>query len=233
MSKLWVDKKSCVYCGVELTKINKTRDHIPPKSFFTELELTQFQSITVPSCSKCNNDSNVQDENAKHILNLCILQMRQETPEQTELHKKTLQNNNRLYQMVKNSRSILVRDPVTGIDEVEEKITVGKKYMIDVENVFCRIARGLHWHHFQETLNASRYIVKFLAGFDLFEAAKMTSEEKLKHILDIANFCEKIDLLSGVFTYWMGKPTDRKNASIFLMLYRNAVLISVFALPNH
>jgi hypothetical protein len=226
---------TCAYCGKTLIKTNKTRDHIPPKGFFTKEERTKFQPITVPACKQCNNGSKVQDENAKHILNLCVPRMRNQTQEQTELHRKMLQKNNRLRQMIEGSKPILIQDSMTGAYTSEKLITPDKNYIIDTENVLRRIARGLYWHHFQKILNADKYTIEFSVGFDSFNSAKITSEarkKKLKYILYFKDTCKRVDLLPDVFTYWIGKTIDHEYASAFLMQYRKSVLVTILAFSN-
>ena len=223
----------CVYCGTELSKTNKTRDHVPPRSFFTKSERSQFTLITVPACSECNNGDSVQDETAKYISSLCTIQMRRETPEQMQSLKKTLKENNHLSQMVKSAKPTLMQDTMTRLYTFEKKISLDKTYIEDTEKVLCRIARGLYWHHFKKVLNAGKYKVCFHAGLDLFTSAKELWEVKhkrLKFILEAASYCKRVDLLPGVFSYWIG--IDREGACCFFMLYRKALLVSIIALPD-
>ncbi|MBU1927250.1 MAG: HNH endonuclease, partial [Gammaproteobacteria bacterium] len=214
----------CVYCGAELNKKNKTRDHIPPKSLFTSSETGKTQLITVPACNKCNNECNVQDENAKHILNLCVIQMQRDKPEQIEQYKKTLEKNSRLLSTFKDSTRILVQDSITEIYTFEHAISIPQKYINDTEKVLIRIARGLYWHNFHKILNAdNEYSVNFHAGLYLFESANKPFRERQiewEKISELASLSKKIDLLPNVFTYWIGNPIDCECACCFLMLYR-------------
>jgi hypothetical protein len=201
MSELQV-AKICAYCGAALNEANKTRDHIPPKSFFTVSERRQFQMITVPACRKCNNDCSVKDENATHVLNLCVTQMQRDKLEQMQQYKNTLNQNNRLSSALKNAKEILVQDSVTRLYTFEKLISINKSYVNDAIKVFERIARGLYWRHFKKVLISVKYNVNFLAGFDLFESAKEPleiSQNKLKAILELASLSERVDLLPNVY----------------------------------
>lgn len=226
--------KNCVYCGMVLDSKNRTRDHIPPKCFFTQSERKRMQLITVPACKTCNNCNNVQDENAKHMLSLCVLQMQKETPELMQSHSRMLHQNHRLRKMVNDSEKILVQDTITRLYTFEQKIKIDKNYIADTEKVLWRIARGFYWHHFGNSLNTNKYKIYFHAGFDLFESAKIPQEikrKKLEGLLLFMDNCAKVDLLPNVFSYWVGKTVDNDNATCFLILYRKAVLIGIFALP--
>lgn len=48
----------CCYCG----DVADTKDHIPPKSFFSLEERAAIQLIKVPACKKCNNLASPSDE---------------------------------------------------------------------------------------------------------------------------------------------------------------------------
>jgi hypothetical protein len=52
----------CVFCGAAAT----TRDHVPPKSIFVELELSNL--VTVPSCERCNNAASQFDERFRNTI---------------------------------------------------------------------------------------------------------------------------------------------------------------------
>ncbi len=210
-------------------------DHVPPRSWFTPSERKRFQAITILSCKKCNNGDNVKDEIAKVLLNLCVSQMQRDTPDQTTLYKKTLDKNARLRKPLENAKTILVQDSISGLYTFEELIDIDPSDITDTKDVLKRIARGLYWHHFKEPLKAGRYEVLFFNGVDLFKAPKMPLKErqkKLKAIQELQNLCERIDLLSGVFTYWIGKASNHTFGSCFTMLYRKAVFVCVFALPD-
>jgi len=55
--------KICIYCGVNE---GNEKDHIPPKSFFTEPRPSNL--ITVPSCSMCNRAFGKTDEIVRNLL---------------------------------------------------------------------------------------------------------------------------------------------------------------------
>ncbi len=105
-------------------------------------------------------------------------------------------------------------------------------YETDTKDVLIRIARGLYWHHYKKPLNTDRYKVLFLYGVDLFQTPKITlkkQQKDIKAILELQDLCERVDLLPGVLTYWIGKAYDQENAMVFLMLYRKSVLTATFA----
>jgi len=49
--------EKCIYCGVRNAE---TRDHVPPRSFFPKPRPSDL--ITIPSCSKCNQDAGKDEE---------------------------------------------------------------------------------------------------------------------------------------------------------------------------
>ncbi|ATN86013.1 hypothetical protein [Coxiella burnetii] len=225
----------CVYCFVELDKKNRSKDHVPPRCFFTSNELNQFNAITVPSCRSCNNGDNVKDENAKHLLHLCTMQMERETKESVENHRSTIQKNGRICEQLARSESILVQDAWTGILTHEKLIAFDTYYLEDTKSVFQRVARGLYWYHYRKYLNASNYTIGFPAGVHVLrnpETDFLRKRKLFKFIVDLSHQLERFDLLTSVFTYWMKKTSDAENAGAFLFLYRNAVLIYVLATPH-
>lgn len=52
-------KKKCYYCGVELNKSNRSKEHIPPKILFSAFTC---DSITVPSCIEHNSRKSNVDQ---------------------------------------------------------------------------------------------------------------------------------------------------------------------------
>lgn len=53
----------CIYCG---SNKDLTKDHIPPKSFFSSPRPSNL--ITVPSCKICNNEYGKDDERIRNLL---------------------------------------------------------------------------------------------------------------------------------------------------------------------
>jgi hypothetical protein len=51
------NKQVCVYCGLNSAD---TRDHIPPRSFFSEPRPSD--PITVPACESCNKGAGKDEE---------------------------------------------------------------------------------------------------------------------------------------------------------------------------
>jgi len=87
-------KSICTYCWTPLTKTVKTKDHVPPRCFFTSYEREKLNLITVPSCATCNNSEAVNDEAAKHIL-LTIAEEQGASIDTIEHHKKTIDGNHK------------------------------------------------------------------------------------------------------------------------------------------
>lgn len=217
----------CVYCGFNFETSEMTRDHIPPRSFFTAGERDQFQLITVPSCKQCNNGCSAQDENAKHLLSLAVSQMQNDTPDQTLLHKKTIDKNRRLQDTLSNSTLVWASDE--NIYTPRRLIRIDSKYLSDTRQVFERIARGIYWHHFHEVLDASAYSVSFPLGLNILEIHKPQGRKnhKIKTLLDIVNLCNRVDLLRDICTYWYMRVPENHQIGIFHMLYRRSILVSV------
>lgn len=228
--------KTCGYCETPLPQKNKdgeserTKDHIPPKSWFTESEKQKFTIITVPSCEDCNCGYANKDENAKHFLSLCVTQMGHDTPEQINNHKRTLDRNKRLKNSLLNAEDILVQDTITGIYTLEKSIRIEKQYIEDTKEVMYRIARGLYWYHFNRPIRSADYKVHFLAGVNLrkfteFNPAKST--ERLKLILDIESACTKIETHSPTFTYWISNTLENNNEGHILVCYKESAVIHI------
>lgn len=58
--------KICYWCGIELTKDENKREHVPPLGFFTKGYRNNL--IRVPSCEKHNNNFSALDEKFQFYL---------------------------------------------------------------------------------------------------------------------------------------------------------------------
>lgn len=219
----------CSYCNTELDDNERTEDHIPPSSFFTTNEREKFNPIKILSCKKCNTGFSCRDENAKHFLSLCAMQMGRDTADQRKNHRKTLVKNDRLMSHVKNATVTLLLDSEKGRCVTMRKLSIEKLYQDDTYSVMLRVGCGLYWVHHKIILERKNFAVKCLAGISLERLERLGHiklNDSINAMKTLMSACTRVDLLPEVFTYWISN-SDSLPAMCF-MLYRNAVLFYMY-----
>ena len=138
-----MNQDQCAYCGTTLSekKGHSTSDHIPPKSWYTDEEKQQLQLSTVPSCIPCNNGQSQKDEDAKDLINACLLQAEIINPALIEKHRRTLNKNQRLRRPYDEARTTLVMQ--NGLLLPKVKIEKSASQLQNTVGVFVRIARAI------------------------------------------------------------------------------------------
>ena len=137
----------CVFCSTRLDKSNKTRDHIPAKSFFPRPRPDDL--ITVPCCHKCNNSRSSDDFYTSFLLLI------HEETERTDIVKQLTENAKRRLNQPEN-RS--VRDAILKSITVEQAIhsicphnSARYKAAYDIDVITSTISsytRGLFYHEY-------------------------------------------------------------------------------------
>ena len=231
MSKKRKLGNACAYCGNQLNNENYTEDHIPPKSFFTSSENTLFKPLKVPACKSCNNGASKQDENAKHVINMCVAQMGNQTSEQVEKHRRTLIKNKRLRKPLETSEWGLLQDTETGVYTFEKKIVLRKQEIEDTKLTLLRLAKGIYWKNYGQPILSREYQVSFVAGLDLFASAResvKTKQEKLRMLLELIENSEKCEVIENVYTYWILRVEEPSIYFSFIVMFRKSLLVAVF-----
>lgn len=77
----------CYNCGIELTKANKTREHIPAQNTFVGYsEEYKINRLTVPACFDCNNEYSKIDTEIRDAVGI----MNEDDEKQAELSRKAV-----------------------------------------------------------------------------------------------------------------------------------------------
>jgi len=130
---------TCIYCGRPAT----TRDHVPPKAIFVELQLPDL--VTVPACEDCNNQASRFDEGFRNIIGM---RSSEESPNSLTLWKKTFRSLKRRRQELEALWESLREVPIfTGGGLYLGTATEGAFDAEAHDRVIERITRGLYFHH--------------------------------------------------------------------------------------
>lgn len=203
-------KRRCIYCG-EIKKI--TRDHVPPKGFFPEPKPTDL--ITVPSCSDCNKDTEKDEDYFRATF------MFSDAGTSTAGRKLWNQKIDKMYKKNLGLRGKIAQD----IKEVN-LVTPSGLYIrrgsasfpdsVRLENVVCKITKGLFYHEYKERIPSSVDIMAHLI---------QTQEER--------NEAFKYDLQfgsrdwPGVFEYRFDRTSIINEGFIFLMRFYECIIFWV------
>jgi hypothetical protein len=134
----------CVYCGAPAT----TRDHIPPKSIFVELELSTL--VTVPSCERCNNAASRFDERFRNIIGM---RASETAPNSVALWEKTWRSLHRNRQDLKTVLRSMRDVSVTSESGLYRgQMTEAAFEAEPHDRTIHRITRGLYFHHLGNSL---------------------------------------------------------------------------------
>ena len=81
--------KKCYNCGIELTKENTTREHIPAQNIFTGYpENYKNNRLVVPACFECNNKYSKIDQEIRDAIGI----MNDNNVQQNELTQKSVKS---------------------------------------------------------------------------------------------------------------------------------------------
>ena len=146
----------CSICG---NKNDLTREHIPPKGIF--LSPRPKNTITVFSCKKCNNDTQLDDE----YFRFWVTAGAQPQSKLSEVWKNkvvgsSFKRSPALLKKIQDDHNHLIehhsKNPLkTYDDKIVSDELLNRCYIVDAERikrVACKIVRGLYFHHFSEPL---------------------------------------------------------------------------------
>jgi hypothetical protein len=135
---------ACVYCGNAAT----TRDHVPPRAIFVELQLPNL--VTVPACEDCNNRASQSDEGFRNIVGM---RAPEESPNSLTVWEKTFRSLKRNRSELEALWESLRQVPVFTSDGSYLGIATEAAFDADAhDRTIERITRGLYFHHFGEPL---------------------------------------------------------------------------------
>ena len=201
----------CVYCG---SRINLTRDHIPPKCLFAT---PPQNAITVPCCQKCNQEASKDDEYFRQ--NLAPRRDVGDHPEASKAMEKAFRALQ--YPEAKGlKRSFLNNvDFFYFVNELGF-IESGAGYSPDLERlgrVASRIIKGLFWHIENERLPNHCEV----------DAAVVDQPQQINE--QLANMCaevlkeDPITLGSDVFKCWQKSTPEDKFTSLWILQFYNKI----------
>jgi hypothetical protein len=142
-----MSNKICIYCGAKAL----TKDHVPPKSFFTKPALSNL--VTVPSCFDCNNSFSKNEEYARTIFASAWQEDGSTKLAEDIWHDKVVRSLSRNHKLLKE-----VYESFREVDVYHNRIYLGKKSAIAfdrtvIELVIDKIIKGLFYHKRGKSLN--------------------------------------------------------------------------------
>ena len=193
-------KGLCIYCG----KIKEiTKDHVPPKGFFPEPRPSDL--ITVPSCVKCNKDTEKDEDYFRATFMFSNAGI---TPAGKKLWNQKLDN---MYKKNLGLRRKIAQDfkkvklvPSRGLFIRSQTASFPDSARID--NVVCKIVKGLYYHEYNEIIPSSICIAA------RFVQTQEDKNEAFKYELQFGSRS-----WPGVFEYRFDR-TSKKNECIFWLM---------------
>lgn len=145
-------KKLCAICGVNEAR---TSDHVPPKSIFPHPRPSNL--VTVPSCTKCNNDASGLDEAFRLYLALHVGDLDDEiTAGYFHEALRTYKHNKRLQREILSSAEPVGLTTGSGIYAGQGLRVLWNSKAHDA--IIERTVRGLYFHHFGEILTPNTQV---------------------------------------------------------------------------
>ena len=195
-------KGLCVYCR-EVKEI--TKDHVPPKGFFPQPR--PLDMITVPSCVECNEGT---QEDEDYFRATFMFSNAGISPVGKKLWDQKL---DKMYKINHGLRRKIVQD-----FKMVNLVTPSGLYIrsqsasfpdsVRLDNVVCKIVKGLYYHEYNEIIPSSVDIISHLI---------LTKEE--------GNEAYKYDLQfgsrnwPGVFEYRFDRTSENCEGFIWLMRF--------------
>jgi len=189
-------KQFCVYCNLELSSLNDTRDHVFPKNLFTRPYPDNL--LTVPACLKCNGDFSPYEEYFKHISTLDEnIYQKNEFKSLGESSVYTLKKHTKFYKRI-------IED-IQPIDLVTpNNIFLGRRMGIEVNSakvdiVIKKIIKGLVYIHSRKILDDQFYKLGAVDYLN-FKNYNEVFHKICPHIMD-SHISLKIHTLGNVAKY--------------------------------
>lgn len=140
--------KKCYNCGIplnELPKKERTKEHIPAKTFFSGYsEEYKNQRITVPACEKCNGDYSKIDDELRDVVGIINendsdkMELTKNavkkimSNKKTRSEKVTFENSSMFVSFNANTLDSLHKKNFKGIYTKKTSVPLSEKYLIDV-----------------------------------------------------------------------------------------------------
>lgn len=215
----------CVYCG----RVGRlTVDHIPPRGFLRNPK--PLDLIKVPSCTRCNNGASLDDEYFKTAIVLKdtagshaeAVAIRQSVLRALQMPEKRPF----LLSFTKHFRTVNLRTP--------GGLHLGSRAAFDakldrLDNVVCRITRGLYWRHHGVRLASDFEVSSFCE--DGLRDINIADLRKIREYIELVRNNPPYILGRGVMRYWYSL-TDRPPSSFWLFEFYGDVRFVGLVVPR-
>jgi len=149
-----IKHKPCIFCG---STTDVTKDHVPPKSLFPKPRPNNL--ITVPSCRKCNESTQENDEQLSIFISMLS---GMEGDIEKKLHDKTrraFQKNNQFKKKLKEEK---LRLPIIDQNgEITDYVYLVKWESDKINEILKKTIAGLYYHHYKLEIRKIGYIELF------------------------------------------------------------------------
>jgi len=210
-SKMQLDQE-CYLCG---TKVDLTRDHVPPKNLFPAPLPNNL--ITVPCCKSCNQSNSKYEEQFRVFVSSAA----NASPHGVRIWREkvvgsTFKRSPRLKsQFGKGLVCVEIDSPIGRIKQ--PSVTLGP---VPVEACLVKITKGLLAHFYPR-------IIRSELGFQITPLNQFANQQKLVNSLPIPVIYEERG--SGAFKFWRGVAEDDNSFGLWIYVFYDAV----WFLVNH
>ena len=196
----------CAYC---MKEDGTTKDHIPPQCIFPKPRATEL--IWVPCCESCREGWSEDDEEFRRYI---------WSAEGVEGHTSFEKASNQIISSIKRPEAKLYRNKIlSSISSREEYsesgIFLGNKTLMEIEwdrieRVLKRIVRGLFFKENNQLIPGDHEVIIKSYDKNIFDEVDKFQFKKM------ANVCD------GIFQYWLCKPNNEENTSLWIMVFCNS-----------
>jgi hypothetical protein len=219
-----VKSNICYKCGIALTKINRTREHIPPKCFVRKENSGKL--IIVPSCKVCNEGRSLYDEHFKNWITTAIGSRNQEAKfiYENKTKKSWEYRPNIRYGLKNSRRKIDVLTPAG--------LYLGRQTYLYLDEkkglpVIDSIAKGILWFNFNKSGLKMPYNIEPQIIEDPNPAEQFINEIYTRSRL--------VNLIENVFQYrylLIDYPNEGWIYCVFIRFYNEKVFLVSYTLEN-
>ncbi len=206
----------CIFCGEVLPL---TRDHVPPKSFFSKPR--PFNLITVPCCYSCNKKYQNLD---KRMFSSFAMTLSSEIEEYKELIERAIRDLKRDTLLNKN-----IRSRYTPTDMYTKAgIYLGPTFKVNVDlddlnEMMIRIVLGIHFNEFKESISQKDFDI---VGIDIDKIDEMPPESSYL-FRKVLTGMDQIDIKS------IGKTTFKYKYKRYPELIHSTYFFSFYSKFNY
>lgn len=218
--------KQCYACK----NIATTREHVPPKCLFPDElgEDYRINLITVPSCEKHNNSKCKDDEFL--LVNLAGIIGCNKVGLAHKFFKVDRAIHRTGGQLLKKAMEIQSVEKLSSQRGIEFEISWGTPNIDRLQQCFCLIGRGLHYHHYKERFEGR--VVSEIVYIPLKDEGRMGYRDFVVDEMEKELSGTKIEGNNPAVFQWVLGPKDATGASCGKMLFYGNLSVFLAFIPE-